>query len=107
MNIFEMQYQNSIKKEGPLAERMRPLSLSEFVGQDHIVGEGIIPVLKSYNKNFHRDTSSLHFIKRSKEGYKRETFTCKQRMLIYLYFFCFFRFKIISQIIYVMRRKVS
>jgi putative ATPase len=42
MNIFEMQYQNSIKKEGPLAERMRPLSLSEFVGQDHIVGEGKI-----------------------------------------------------------------
>jgi putative ATPase len=42
MNIFEMQYQNSIKKEGPLAERMRPLNLSEFVGQEHIVGEGKI-----------------------------------------------------------------
>jgi len=42
MNIFEMQYQNSIKKEGPLAERMRPLNLSEFVGQDHIVGKGKI-----------------------------------------------------------------
>lgn len=42
MNIFEMQYENSIKKEGPLAERMRPLSLSQFVGQKHIVGEGKI-----------------------------------------------------------------
>ena len=42
MNIFEMQYQKNIKKEGPLAERMRPLNLSEFVGQEHIVGEGKI-----------------------------------------------------------------
>ena len=42
MNIFEMQYQNSIKKEGPLAERMRPLNLNEFVGQEHIVGQGKI-----------------------------------------------------------------
>lgn len=42
MNIFEMQYENSIKKEGPLAERMRPVSLGEFVGQKHIVGEGKI-----------------------------------------------------------------
>ena len=42
MNIFEMQYQNSIKKEGPLAERMRPLNLNEFVGQEHIVGNGKI-----------------------------------------------------------------
>lgn len=39
MNIFEMQYQNSIKKEGPLAERMRPLNLGEFAGQEHIVGQ--------------------------------------------------------------------
>ena len=37
-----MQYQNSIKKEGPLAERMRPLNLSEFAGQEHIVGQGKI-----------------------------------------------------------------
>jgi len=42
MNIFEMQYENSIKKRGPLAERMRPASLETFVGQDHIVGEGKI-----------------------------------------------------------------
>lgn len=42
MNIFEMQYQNSIKKEGPLAERMRPLNLGEFAGQEHIVGQGKI-----------------------------------------------------------------
>ena len=42
MNIFEMQYENSIKKEGPLAERMRPVNLSEFVGQKHIVGNGKI-----------------------------------------------------------------
>ncbi|MGB4438780.1 MAG: replication-associated recombination protein A [Sedimentibacter sp.] len=42
MNIFEMQYENSIKKRGPLAERMRPSALKDFVGQEHIVGEGKI-----------------------------------------------------------------
>ena len=42
MNIFEMQYENSVKKEGPLAERMRPINLDEFVGQKHIVGKGKI-----------------------------------------------------------------
>ena len=42
MNIFEMQYENSLKKNGPLAERMRPKSLDDFVGQEHIVGKGKI-----------------------------------------------------------------
>jgi len=42
MNIFEMQYENSINKKGPLAERMRPKSLDDFVGQEHIVGKGKI-----------------------------------------------------------------
>ncbi len=42
MNIFEMQYENSIKKSGPLAQRMRPKILYDFVGQEHIVGEGKI-----------------------------------------------------------------
>jgi len=42
MNIFDLQYENSIKNKGPLAERMRPLSLEYFVGQEHIVGEGKI-----------------------------------------------------------------
>ncbi|HHZ03175.1 MAG TPA: replication-associated recombination protein A [Tissierellia bacterium] len=41
MNIFEMQYEMR-KKEGPLAERMRPVNLGEFVGQEHIVGKGKI-----------------------------------------------------------------
>lgn len=42
MNIFDLQYEDSIKKRGPLAERMRPLSLDYFVGQKHIIGEGKI-----------------------------------------------------------------
>jgi len=42
MNIFDLQYENSIRKKGPLAERMRPLSLEYFVGQEHIIGEGKI-----------------------------------------------------------------
>lgn len=42
MNIFDMQYEASIKNKGPLAERLRPNSLEYFVGQKHIVGKGKI-----------------------------------------------------------------
>jgi putative ATPase len=41
MYLFESQKQNSIKKADlPLAERMRPRSLDEFIGQQHLVGSG-------------------------------------------------------------------
>ena len=36
MNLFD----TNIKKSAPLADRMRPLSLDDFVGQSHIVGKG-------------------------------------------------------------------
>lgn len=36
MDIFE----NNLKKAAPLADRMRPLSFDDFVGQTHIVGKG-------------------------------------------------------------------
>ena len=37
MDLFEA----SIKKESePLASRMRPRTLDEYVGQDHILGKG-------------------------------------------------------------------
>lgn len=37
MNIFEMSNKNA-----PLAERMRPRTIDEFIGQKHIVGEGCL-----------------------------------------------------------------
>jgi len=40
MDLFEQSYQQKIKSEAPLADRMRPQTLDEFVGQDHIVGAG-------------------------------------------------------------------
>lgn len=40
MDLFEYSRQEQIRREAPLAARMRPLTLDEFVGQDHIVGEG-------------------------------------------------------------------
>ncbi len=40
MDIFEHQFEEQKKKEAPLAARMRPTTLKEFVGQEHIVGEG-------------------------------------------------------------------
>ena len=36
MNIFEMQYINSRKKSGPLAQRMRPNTLYNFIGQNYM-----------------------------------------------------------------------
>ena len=38
ISIFE----NDNSKDEPLAARMRPRNLSEFVGQQHLVGEGKI-----------------------------------------------------------------
>jgi len=40
MDMFEKQFEELKKKEAPLAARMRPDNLKEFVGQEHIVGEG-------------------------------------------------------------------
>jgi putative ATPase len=40
MELFEHARQDQIRREAPLAARMRPQTLEEFVGQDHIVGEG-------------------------------------------------------------------
>ncbi len=40
MDLFD--YTENVDKAKPLAERMRPRSLSEFIGQKHIVGEGTL-----------------------------------------------------------------
>ena len=40
MDLFEHSRQEQLHSEAPLAARMRPRTLDEFVGQEHIVGEG-------------------------------------------------------------------
>ncbi|MGC8826032.1 MAG: AAA family ATPase, partial [Anaerolineae bacterium] len=40
MDLFEQAFQEHMAKEAPLAARMRPRTLDEFVGQEHIVGPG-------------------------------------------------------------------
>lgn len=40
MDIFEYAHQNRIQKEAPLASRLRPRTLEEFMGQKHILSEG-------------------------------------------------------------------
>lgn len=40
MNLFDEMAVENRKKAEPLAARMRPRNLSEYVGQEHIVGEG-------------------------------------------------------------------
>jgi len=40
MDLFDHAMQERMKRKAPLAARMRPRSLDEFVGQEHIVGEG-------------------------------------------------------------------
>jgi putative ATPase len=39
-DLFEHSRQQQIRREAPLAARMRPRTLDEFAGQEHIVGEG-------------------------------------------------------------------
>lgn len=40
MDLFEHSRQEQFRREAPLAHRMRPRNFDEFVGQEHIVGEG-------------------------------------------------------------------
>src|SRR5512143_2342699 len=38
--LFEENERESVKREAPLADRMRPQTLDEFVGQDHLLSRG-------------------------------------------------------------------
>ncbi|MFQ6101330.1 MAG: AAA family ATPase [Anaerolineae bacterium] len=40
MDLFEHSRQEQIRREAPLAARMRPRTLDEFAGQEHLVGQG-------------------------------------------------------------------
>ncbi len=40
MNLFDIQRQNNLKKDSPLAERLKPKSLDDYVGQEHILASG-------------------------------------------------------------------
>jgi len=40
MDLFDHAMQERMRHESPLADRMRPQTLDEIVGQDHIIGEG-------------------------------------------------------------------
>ena len=42
MNLFDIQREEILKKEAPLAARMRPENLEEFIGQTHIVGKDML-----------------------------------------------------------------
>jgi len=39
-DLFEKGKKELLQREAPLADRMRPRSLEEFVGQDHLLGQG-------------------------------------------------------------------
>ena len=39
-SLFEHQRQQQAAKDAPLADRMRPRSFEEFVGQEHVIGDG-------------------------------------------------------------------
>ena len=40
MDLFDQKYREEVDEEQPLAARMRPRRLDEFIGQEHIVGPG-------------------------------------------------------------------
>lgn len=40
MDLFELSMEKNLMKSSPLADRMRPRNLDEFVGQDHVIGDG-------------------------------------------------------------------
>ena len=42
MDLFTLSMEEKLKRNAPLADRMRPETIDEFIGQDHILGEGKI-----------------------------------------------------------------
>ncbi|MGM0396711.1 MAG: replication-associated recombination protein A [Bacillota bacterium] len=40
MDLFTISMEDRLKKEAPLADRIRPVNIDEFVGQEHILAEG-------------------------------------------------------------------
>jgi len=40
MDMFDLKREEQLEREAPLAARMRPRSFDEFVGQEHLVGQG-------------------------------------------------------------------
>ena len=38
MDLFDYSREQQLEKESPLAARMRPRTMDEFIGQEHIVG---------------------------------------------------------------------
>ena len=42
MDLFELNRINQLEKSAPLADRLRPKDLSDYLGQDHLIGEGKI-----------------------------------------------------------------
>ena len=40
MDLFELQAQKNLQKEAPLAERLKPEKLEDYVGQEHILSKG-------------------------------------------------------------------
>lgn len=40
MDLFTLNMESQLKKNAPLADRMRPESIEDFVGQKHILGHG-------------------------------------------------------------------
>ncbi|MCH7997796.1 MAG: AAA family ATPase, partial [Chloroflexi bacterium] len=39
-DLFQSAYEEQLERDAPLAARMRPRTFDEYVGQEHIVGQG-------------------------------------------------------------------
>ena len=42
MDLFDYMRENQMEKEAPLASRLRPRTLDEVVGQQHIIGKDLL-----------------------------------------------------------------
>ena len=40
MDFFTLNMEDKLRKNAPLADRMRPTTIDEFVGQEHLLGQG-------------------------------------------------------------------
>ena len=57
MDLFEYVREKNLEKEAPLASRLRPTTLEEVVGQQHIIGKD-----KLLYRAIKADKAELHYL---------------------------------------------
>ena len=61
MDLFDYMREQNMEKESPLAARLRPTTLDEVVGQEHIIGKDKLLYRAAGNRKDHAGKSDCQY----------------------------------------------